>query len=74
MEDNDHGWLWRRVEALFAYTEDILCRAHTTVASAHSTAALVYGEITTPERLFEALRLHDADHFYDLGSGRGCVH
>ena len=54
MQDSDGGSLWRRVEALFAYTADSLCRADTDGAP---TSALVYGEVTTPGRLFEALRL-----------------
>ena len=35
--------------------------------------AVVYGEVTSMERLFEALDLNAADTFYDLGSGRGQI-
>jgi hypothetical protein len=34
-------------------------------------AALTYGEVTTPLRLFNALRLSREDVFLDIGSGRG---
>ena len=38
-----------------------------------SSGSLVYGELTTPARLFQALKLSSEDIFADLGSGRGQV-
>ena len=75
MQDTDGGSLFRRVERIFEnlFAGDTLCKASSGALDAVSTAALVYGELTTPRRLFDALQLTREDTFVDLGSGRAQV-
>ena len=69
MEDVDGGSLAARVDALYE-TCDV---ARGEDVPGASRGSLVYGEITTPARLFASLDLRSDDNFYDLGSGRGQI-
>ena len=67
MNDIDDGLLAGRVEALYASVdEDALARG--TGIQSTWLGGLVYGELTTPSRLFRALALSATDVFVDLGS------
>ena len=72
LADADGGVLAATVESLYARFDETDLHHAKAPASASSGAA-VYGELTTPVRLFEALSLCRDDTFADLGSGRGQV-
>lgn len=82
LADLDGGALFRRTEQLFASNSNAtnhesLTKApqdSLTLTKDASAGSLVYGEVTTPVRLFAALNMSKTDTFADLGSGRGqCV-
>lgn len=70
--DLDGGALARRIEALYKSVDEAALAKGSGIASEWN-GALVYGELMTPVRLFEALALSRDDSFVDLGSGRGQV-
>ena len=70
--DLDGGALARRIETLYKAVDEAALAKGSGIDS-EWTGALVYGEVTTPVRLFEALALSRDDTFVDLGSGRGQV-
>lgn len=77
MEDLDGGDLCRLIEKHYDACSKQLTNGVADGRNCqnldHQGSALVYGEVTTPLRIFEALKLCSADTFVDLGSGRGQV-
>jgi len=88
LADLDAGALFRCVDAFYKATsrreltkspdaplptKAAMAPDGSTYYSEASAASLVYGEVTTPVRVFTALRLHPDDTFADLGSGRGQI-
>ena len=73
MDDLDGGLTFSNVDALYTDSRRELSDGAGCDGLAASKGALVYGELTTPLRLFKALRLDSSDTFVDLGSGRGQV-
>ena len=76
LQDIDFGELASQVDSLYSdYDQhsNLLKERAQTVNEVSSSGSLVYGELTTPVRLFEALDLCAEDIFVDMGSGRGQV-
>ena len=73
MDDLDGGALAARVDALYADVDEAALVSGSGAAASEwqGPGALVYGEVTTPCRIFRALGLCARDDFADLGSGRG---
>ena len=72
LADADAGALFRLVETFFSSTNRSALTKGQQGLNA-SAGSLVYGEVTTPVRIFNALRLQPEDTFADLGSGRGQI-
>ena len=71
MVDLDGGDTWEVIEALYTGNISRLNDGEDCNGLDASRGACVYGEITTPMRLFKVLQLCSDDVFLDLGSGRG---
>lgn len=72
MKDDDDARLMAAVDRLYD-TEDAAAMSNLGRSQQDVGAAGVYGEMTAPATLFRALALSEADHFIDLGSGRGQI-